>query len=181
LTVDGQPINDFATDKVRALLVYLALEPGRPQSRQFLVGLLWPDVAQTAALTNLRITLFRLRQTLARAEPGLADSLLTVTRHTIQLNLDGVNVDVHRLDTLIHASAAHPHSSLANCDECLTRLAEAVSLYRGELLAGFSLADAPTFQEWLLVRREMAHQTVLKTLHDLAAAYEQRGQTPSWP
>ena len=72
VTVEGQPVTDFATNKVRGLLVYLALEPARLHSRQSLLGLLWPDLAQEAALTNLRVTLYRLRQTLDRAAPGLA-------------------------------------------------------------------------------------------------------------
>jgi len=177
VTVEGQPVTDFATNKVRALLVYLALEPARPHSRQSLVGLLWPDVAQEAALTNLRVTLYRLRQTLDCAASGLADMLLTTSRHTVQLNLHALSLDVQRLDSLVQSTATHPHSSLADCDECLARLAEAVSLYHGDLLAGFSLADAPTFEEWLLVQREMVQQTVLQALHDLATAYEQRGQT----
>ncbi len=48
-------------------------------------------------------------------------------------------------------------------------------MYHGELLAGFGLADAPAFEEWLLVRRETLHQQALTALHTLATACEQRG------
>ena len=47
--LDGHLITDFHSDKVRALLVYLAVEAGgmRPgpvaHRRESLAGLLWPD------------------------------------------------------------------------------------------------------------------------------------------
>ena len=40
---DGAPITAFESDKVRALLAYLAVESGRPQRREMLAGLLWPE------------------------------------------------------------------------------------------------------------------------------------------
>jgi DNA-binding SARP family transcriptional activator len=56
-TLDGQPIAGLRTNKVRALLAYLAVaahrHPGE-HSRQALVGLLWPDKPERAALAHLR-------------------------------------------------------------------------------------------------------------------------------
>lgn len=111
--VDGQLVTDFAIDKAPALLVYLALEPDRPHSRPSLVGLLWPDLSQEAALTNLRMTLYRLRQTLDYAAPGLAEALLTTSRQTLHLNSDAVKVDVRRLEALVAITGRHAHPSLA--------------------------------------------------------------------
>ena len=53
-TLDGEPVGGFASDKVRALLAYLAAEPDRPHRRETLTGLLWPDYPETAARTSLR-------------------------------------------------------------------------------------------------------------------------------
>ncbi len=39
-TLDGRPITGFESNKVRALLAYLAVEADRPHSRDELVGLL---------------------------------------------------------------------------------------------------------------------------------------------
>ena len=39
----GQAVTGFESDKVRALLAYLALESDRPHRREALAGLLWPE------------------------------------------------------------------------------------------------------------------------------------------
>jgi predicted ATPase/DNA-binding SARP family transcriptional activator len=176
VTAQGQPITGFATDKVRALLAFLALEPQRPHRREILAGLLWPDIADSLALTNLRQTLHRLREALTKAVPGAGNTLFTVTRQTIQLNLTGCVVDVVEFEALLTATATHDHPALASCDACLARLTQAISYYRGELLAGFGLADAAAFEEWLLLRRESLHHQALLTLSQLAVAHETRGE-----
>jgi DNA-binding SARP family transcriptional activator len=43
--MDGVPIVDFRSDKVRALLAFLAVEADRPHA-QSLAWLLWPDLAK---------------------------------------------------------------------------------------------------------------------------------------
>src|SRR5512142_757506 len=74
----------FESDKTCALLVYLAVEAGRPHRRAALVGLLWPDEPEQAARHNLRQALFSLRQMLgdAAAQPPY----LIITRDDIQFN-----------------------------------------------------------------------------------------------
>ena len=41
--LDELPVKGFASDKVRALLVYLAVEADRPHQRESLAGLFWSD------------------------------------------------------------------------------------------------------------------------------------------
>ena len=65
VTRAGRPVTTFRREKVRALLVYLAVEAGRPHLRTSLAGLLWPDQRDPAARRNLSQTLVRLRQALA--------------------------------------------------------------------------------------------------------------------
>jgi DNA-binding SARP family transcriptional activator len=43
VTLAGEPVTSFESDKVRALLAYLAVEADRPHRRESLAGLLWPD------------------------------------------------------------------------------------------------------------------------------------------
>lgn len=176
LQFDGQLVTSFPTDKARALLAYLALEAGRSHVREQLAALLWPKIAGELALTNLRKTLHRLRETLNATAPGMSDILLTSTRQTIQLNAERLAVDSADFERLLTSCTIHPHPSLHHCDECLARLEQAAELYRGELLAGLGLADAPAFEEWLLLRREALHQQLLGALSTLAAAYEARGE-----
>ena len=58
---DDVPIQAFESDKVRALLAYLAVEADHSHGREKLVGLLWPDYPEEAARHNLRQALFNLR------------------------------------------------------------------------------------------------------------------------
>ena len=60
LECDGRPV-DLNLRKALALLVYLAVT-GRPQSRDALVALLWPESGQSDGRARLRRTLYRLGQ-----------------------------------------------------------------------------------------------------------------------
>ncbi len=174
-TVDGRAVTGFPTAKTRALLAYLAVEAGRPHPRATLAALLWPEMPDEAAMSNLRKTLHRLRQALDAAAPGLADRVAPITRQTVQLDVTMCTVDVVSVRALLEASAAHPHRQLARCAPCLERLAQAAALYQGELLSGLALADAPEFEEWLLLEREVMLQQALRTLSALADAETLRG------
>ena len=174
VTVNGQAVTTFATDKARGLLAYLALQPALTHRRETLAALFWPELDHQAALTNLRQTFHRLREGLARVAPGSDDALFTATRQTIQLNRALLTVDVAQFSTLLAASESHAHQTLADCLGCRTRLADAVALYRGELLAGFGVNDAPPFEEWLLLRREFYHQQALLVCQKLTLAHASR-------
>jgi len=146
------------TAKTRALLAYLALNPG-PHSRQRLMGLLWGDLPEANARRNLRRALWNLRKRLSPPDgppPFLAD------RETVRFN----PVIAHRLDVAeFEAACAAP--------EGLRRAAE---LYRGELLAGFFLRDAPAFEEWLLVERERLRLLALQSLQRLVEKDAAQGE-----
>src|SRR3569832_31329 len=137
---DTQEVAAFATDKVRALLAYLALESraeigiprSRPHRREALASLLWPEMPDALALRNLRLALHRLRQTLDRAAPRASDAMLSFTRQTVQFNQGAVAVVMITFQDLLAATAAHAHADLSSCDECLHRLVKAADQYQGE-------------------------------------------------
>lgn len=173
-TLKESPLTHFATDKIRALLAYLAVEADKPHRRDMLATLLWPQRPDKTARRNLRQSLHRLKQTLDKAVPGSSQRLLTITRQTVQLNGQWLELDMATFRELLQTCEAHRHRHLHTCSPCLKRMAQAVALYQGEFLQGFSLADVPAFEEWLLVQREMLHYQMLVTLYSLAAAYERR-------
>ena len=84
IALDGRSVSGFAYNKARALLVYLAVEADRAHQRDALVGLLWPDLPDTAARTNLRQVLTNLRDVIADATA--TPPFLLITRDTIQFN-----------------------------------------------------------------------------------------------
>ena len=57
----------FRTNKIRALLAYLALHPKETHSRDILATLLWGEMGDTAARKNLRLALYRMRQAIDKA------------------------------------------------------------------------------------------------------------------
>ncbi len=174
ITLDGQPVSGFAYHKVRALLAYLAVEADRPHQRDALVGLLWPELPDTAARTNLRQALANLREAIgdATARPPF----LHITRDTIQFNPGSdYDLDVAAFTALLTACETHPHRSLERCRGCVARMEQALAYYRGDFLAEFALGDSAPFEEWQLRHRERLHQRALDALVHLADYHERRG------
>ena len=145
--INETDINHFPTDKTRALLAYLAIESDNPVPRPQLATLLWGDLSDEAARSNLRKSLFRLRKTLGEA----ADTLLAVSRSEVHFKSQTAVIDLLRFEQLSRS-------------EHLEELAQAAALYRGELLAGLVIEDAPEFEEWLFARREQLVQQLLNML-----------------
>ncbi len=67
-TLDGKPLTAFESDKVRALLAYLALETGHPHRREALAELFWPDRPDGVARNSLRQALANLRKAIGDRE-----------------------------------------------------------------------------------------------------------------
>jgi DNA-binding SARP family transcriptional activator/tetratricopeptide (TPR) repeat protein len=166
VTLDGQAVTGFKSNKERALLAYLAVQADRPHRREVLAGLLWPDWPDREALGNLRYALSNLRQVIAdrTAEPPF----LLITRDTLQFNASGDYwLDVAVLTETVEADKAQPPG--------IEPLQAAVALYRGGFLEGFSVSDSASFEEWALFTRERLARLMSSALHQLAAAHEERG------
>ncbi len=160
VTRDEQPVTAFESDKVRALLAYLAVEANRPHRRETLAALLWPDMPESTARSNLRHALANLRQAI---HDDCADPpYLHITRQTIQFN----QASQHELDTAVFSPPPHTNQQRETM----------AALYRGDFLAGFSIAGSTAFDEWTAVKREQVHRQMRQALHELADTYAQQGQ-----
>ncbi|MBL7183248.1 MAG: AAA family ATPase [Anaerolineae bacterium] len=167
VTLAGEPVTDFESNKVRALLAYLAVEADRLHRRDSLAALLWPDWPDRAARGSLRNALANLRKAIGDREA--TPPFLLITRETIQFNsASDYWLDVTAFSALVEADqAGHP---------AIHQLEEAVALYRGSFLEGFSVKDSPAFEDWSFLTRERLQRQVLTALHRLAGYYEQRGE-----
>src|SRR6516225_3304549 len=107
LSVNGATVSAFPYDKVVALLALLAIGAGRPQRREALAALLWPDHDPLAARHSLSQAFFSLRRLVADS----ADQpLVLLTRQTVQLNLAGEHqVDVIAFRDLLDQRRRHQH------------------------------------------------------------------------
>jgi DNA-binding SARP family transcriptional activator len=169
--LNGEPIAAFESNKVRALLAYLAVEAGRPHQRSMLAGLFWPDHPEELARTNLRHVLRQLRQTVP--DQDASAPLLLTTQRTIEINpAADYTLDVVNFAELLAASAHCNHPALEACEDCIQRYRQAAALYRGSFLAGLDLHDSELFDEWAVTQREQLHRQVLEVFFTLASSYE---------
>src|SRR5687767_7636149 len=145
-TGSAEPVT-LPTKKCRALLAYLALSKGRPLSRELLATLLWGETEDRLARQNLRYSLAMLRKAL----PALTPSALAVAGETIVLSPSTIAVDALEFERLMDEGSP-------------AALTSAVTLYRGDLLAGLGL-DEPGFDDWLTAERERFHERALEALH----------------
>jgi DNA-binding SARP family transcriptional activator len=143
------------TKKTQALLTYLALPLGQSHARDKLATLLWGDMPDAQALGNLRQGLARVR----RALPRSVLRALVLDGKSVALDSSLVEVDVARFERLV--ADGKPDS-----------LEQAAILYRGDLLAGLTLAERP-FEDWLTSERERLHELALQALTRLLAHQEQ--------
>jgi DNA-binding SARP family transcriptional activator len=170
---NGEPVT-ISRHKATALLAYLAVT-GEHYGREVLATLLWPEFDQSRARANLR----RALATLTKALPG---KWWDVDRATIRLHLglsavesDGdFRVDVHQFYAQLMLCHAHDHPASDVCSECLGPLTQAVAIYRGDFLAGFTLRDCPDFDEWQFNQTEELRREVTGALERLVAGHSTR-------
>lgn len=164
--LDGKQVSGFDSDKVRALLSYLAIESDRPQRREKLAGLLWPEFSERSARTNLRRALSNLR--LLIGDQDTSPPYLHVTRQTIQFNAESDSeVDVSTFSQLVEGAGGQMPT--------IEQLEDAINLYQGSFLEGFSIPDSVGFEEWVVVTREKLQGRALRAMTRLAEYYEGSG------
>ena len=165
VTLDREPVTAFESDKVRALLAYLVVEAERPHRREKLAGLLWPNLPERKARTNLRVSLSNLRHILGdRDAPA---PRLHITRQSIQFCFQQDTwCDVTAFANLLTSPSAYVP---------LAQAERAAALYRGEFMEGFSLPGSAALEEWLLVVRERLARQAYPLLRRLARYYERQG------
>ena len=151
----------FSTRKELALLIYLAVE-GRLHARKTLAEQFWPEGDARHGRAALRITLLHLRHLLFEGEGVDAVPHLLIQRDTLGLDLtSALELDLHILHEAWTSARASTHTSLTMPEEAhrslLAQLKRAISLPRGEFLEGFSLRDAPAFDDWVRFQREYWH------------------------
>ena len=129
---DGTPRVAFGRRR-RLAQVLARLVVDRSVIRSELAGSLWPDLSPDQAANNLRVTLAKL---IAVIEPDRAEGASWWIRSVgdrLELNVDGLALDVDRFDThLRQARAAEGQGASALAYE---HYDAALSLYRGPFLA----------------------------------------------
>ncbi|MCC9074651.1 AAA family ATPase [Litorilinea aerophila] len=158
-TSAGQPVA-VDTRKAVALAAYLAAAE-TPHSRDHLATLFWPESDGSRAKGALRRTLSTLKQALGGR--GLeADSETIILRPD-----DDLWVDLWAFRAALAACAGHGHPQDQPCPLCVEPLRQAVTLYTGDFLAGFSLKDSAEFDDWHYFQAESLRRAFVSALDRL--------------
>ncbi len=70
----------------------------------------------------------------------------------------------------------HGHALAELCPACVSALTEAVALYRGDFLSGFTLPDCPGFDEWQFFQTESLRQAQASVLERLVLWLSAQGE-----
>jgi DNA-binding SARP family transcriptional activator/predicted ATPase len=178
-TLDGRPAEGLNSDRLRALLAYLAVESGREHPREQVASLLWPERTDQEALNALRNALSKLRGALGdRRSSGNCQApfpFLLITRTSVQFN----QASDHWLDAAeLERMASQDLTGLRQTRSArsLSDLTATVKLYRGPFLHGLSVADSPAFDEWMLFKGEEYRRGVLSLIEQLTSLHIARGE-----
>lgn len=146
---ESRPLVLPPTLKSQSLLAYLILQRARPQPRERLIGLSWPEYPEHHARRSLTTALWHIRRCLPET------ALLSDTQQ-VQFNPAGdLWLDVDEFNAL----TAQPD---------LKSLQAACRLYRGDFLDGF-------FDDWVIEERNQLLDRLLDTLGRLMTGYAQAG------
>jgi DNA-binding SARP family transcriptional activator len=156
---DGELLPPMDSARAGSLLAYLVLRRGKPQARQQLAFLLWPDSTESQARTNLRHVLHHLRRGLPEV-----DRYVEVTQRTLTWRADApYRLDVDVFERLLNRAAHAPPEAQP------VMLREAVDSYPGDLLEG-------GYDEWLLGERDRLRRRYQDAVARLAELSEAHGE-----
>ena len=161
IELDGEPLR-LKNRRAMALLAYLAANP-QSHSRDSLINLLWPDYDSSRGRTLLRTTLYTLNK-------ALESEWVKADRDNLALNPDSdLWIDVNKFHNLLAQCRSHGHSSSEVCPDCLDPLNDAVDLYGGDFLTGFSLKDSVNFDDWQVSQTQSLHSDMVGALERLVS------------
>src|SRR5215218_8170206 len=151
---DGGTV-EVDTRKAVALLAYLAVTRSA-HTREALCNLLWPEYDHEHARGALRRTLSTLRK-------AVGDWIETDRERVALRRGEGLRIDVDEFRERI-------------LSEDPGLLSEAVELYRGDLLAGFTLRDSVLFDDWQSFETDSLRRELATALDRLAEFHAGRGE-----
>lgn len=164
----GEPVT-VSRRKALALLAYLAVTQSA-HSRDALAALLWPEQETSRAYALLRNALWLLNQT-------RLGEWVTSTRHMIGLRPGpDLWIDVVEFRRALSPCRTHSHPGVALCERGAAQLEEVVNLCQDRLLAGFTVDDSRSYEEWQYSEADVLSEELMGALDSLVDYFEQAGQ-----
>ena len=150
LELAGQTMK-LQRQKAVGLLVYLAVERSN-HSRDALAALLWPESSKKNARAAVRRTLSYLNKQLGKGWLRLEGGLVSLNWE------EDILLDVAHFQDLLTAAEIQDKNNEPFSEEAIGLLTEAAEIYNNDFLAGFTLPDAPAFDEWQYFQAESLRQ-----------------------
>ena len=147
------PVSDFTQTKRLAVLAYLAASATQVHRRDKLLPLFWPNLDQHHARAALRKSVHHIRAALGD------DVLKSYGNETLELDSELLWCDARAFEEALSGG----------------RLVDALDFYRGDLLAGTFISDAPEFEQWLDGERAQLRQRALVAVRTLAGVAKESG------
>ncbi|MFN2203337.1 MAG: ATP-binding protein, partial [Caldilineaceae bacterium] len=142
---------DLARARLDELVAYLAVRPGVTCPRSQIAYAMWADSSEKQARTNLRNLIFNLKKTWPSIESAIA-----IERSALRWRSDAdIIVDIHRFQSLLDEA-----ERALTGEDSVRLLAEAASLYRGDLLPN-------CYEEWAMAARQRLHENCASALAQL--------------
>ncbi len=158
----GVTLPPIASKSGRSLLAYVLTRRERAQTRELLIGRLWPDLEEAKARRRLSQSLWHVQNVLgpvAGPEP-----VLLATPSTIRFNpRSDTWIDVAEFEERLAAA-----SGVVTQSEELEHLRRVVELYRGDFMAGF-------YDDWVVDQQGPLREDYVGALERLARACKSLG------
>ncbi|HLJ82166.1 MAG TPA: BTAD domain-containing putative transcriptional regulator [Ktedonobacterales bacterium] len=166
LTYRDEPIDGIHAPRMQSVLAYLVLHSDRPQSRQHLAYMFWPDSTDAQARNNLRQTLHALRLALPDA-----DAFLVADSNTLRWCPDApYSLDVAAFERALELADAAERQD--DPDALHAALEQAIYLYQTDLLPS-------CYDEWIAPERDRLRQRHLQALDRLIQLLEAQRDYPA--
>lgn len=174
VSIDEMPITNFESNKVRALLAYMAVESRQAHRREKLAALFWPEMPPKRASSNLSQAFYDLRKRIHDHQSEIP--FLQPSHETIRFNPDSdhwldVSVFTGQLDEFGEGDLTQRTDGVG-----LEPLKAAVDLYRGDFLEGLTFDSSLAFDEWVMILRQRLQRRMLTGLHLLTEICAKQGK-----
>ncbi|HSK67427.1 MAG TPA: BTAD domain-containing putative transcriptional regulator, partial [Anaerolineales bacterium] len=130
-----------------------------------LANLLWPDLNQSDARSNLR-------KSLSRLKADLGEEYLSVSQDQAGIHPSiTIQLDVAEFEKRVRQFRDHGHRRKGQvqilCNDCQRSLEEAARLYSADFLQGFTVPESSVFEEWQFFQSESLRQNLAEVLEFL--------------
>jgi len=162
VSVRGERIAHWGSQKSRTAFQYLVLHRDRPVRREVLMELLWPGHSPTSARNNLNVCLYGLRHTL-HAERARDQHVLY--RDGCYLLSSQLTWWVDRDEFLSQLRRAQAEARAGRDELAIDGYQRAIALYRGPLL------EDDANDDWFAAEQRSLHELHLQALDGLAGLH----------